>query len=286
MKIVVGNIEIKKTMEKHCKGYYDLLKREIVPCQSFTDLTESEYCQCKACQTKSGFDLCLGCNGSICRTNSDTARKFCNEEHHVYLAYFANDKLKVGTAASYRKYERLLEQGAVYSIFLAQTPNGKIARQLESRISNLGITSRVNSSYKMNNFIIDKEQKEIDKMLMKEYEFILQRIDDKCKKYFIKPEYNNFTNISDKVKQNLLEESRQLNLFGGMDEPEHKEYSKVSKPESISGEIMATVGSLILLMKNNKYSVVNMKNLEGWIVDFKKREIGEKSNGIIDKGER
>ena len=29
-----------------------------------------------------------------------------------------------------------------------------------------------------------------------------------------------------------------------------------------------------------------MKNLEGWIVDFKKREIGEKSNGIIDKGER
>ena len=123
-------------------------------------------------------------------------------------------------------------------------------------------------------------------MLMKEYEFILQRIDDKCKKYFIKPEYNNFTNISDKVRQNLLEESRQLNLFGGMDQPEHKEYSKVSKPEYISGEIMATVGSLILLMKNNKYSVVNMKNLEGWIVDFKKREIGEKSNEIIDKGER
>lgn len=178
MKIVVGNIKIKKTMEKHCKGYYDLLKRETVPCQSFTDLTESEYCQCKACQTKSGFDLCLGYNGSICRTNSDTARKFCNEEHHVYLAYFANDKLKVGTAASYRKYERLLEQGAVYSIFLAQTPNGRIARQLESRISNLGIASRANSSYKMNNFIIDREQEEIDKMLMKEYEFILQKIDE------------------------------------------------------------------------------------------------------------
>ena len=270
MKIVVGNIEIKKTMEKRCKGYYDLIKKQIVPCQSFVNLTGSEYCQCRECQTKSGFDLCLGCNGSICQTNSNTARRFCNEEHHVYLAYFANDKLKVGTAASYRKYERLLEQGAIYSIFLAQTPNGRIARQLESRISNLGIASRVNSSYKMNNFIIDREQEEIDKMLMKEYEFILQRIDDKCKKYFIRPEYNNFTNISDKVRQNLLEESRQLNLFGGMDQTEHKEYSKVSKPEYISGEIMATVGSLILLMKNNKYSVVNMKNLEGWIVDFKK----------------
>ena len=72
-------------IRKRGKGYYDLLKREIVPCQSFADLTESEYCQCKSCQTKSGFDLCLGCNGSICQTNSDTARKFCNEEHHVYL---------------------------------------------------------------------------------------------------------------------------------------------------------------------------------------------------------
>ena len=71
-----------------------------------------------------------------------------------------------------------------------------------------------------------------------------------------------------------------------MDEPEYKEYTKVYKPEYISGEIMATVGNLILLMKDNKYSVVNMKNLEGWIVDFKKREIGEKSNDSIDKGER
>lgn len=286
MKIVVGNIEIKKTMEKRCKGYYDLIKKQIVPCQSFIDLTGSEYCQCRECQAKSGFDLCLGCNGSVCKTNSDVARKFCYEGHHVYLAYFANDKLKVGTAASYRKYERLLEQGALYSIFLAQAPNGRIARQLESRISDLGIASKVNSAYKMNNFIIDREQEEIEKMLMDEYKSIIQRVDDKCKKYFIKPKYNNFTNISDKVRRNLLEESRQLTLFGGMDEPEHKQYEKVSKPEGVSGEIKAAVGSLILLKKDNKYSVVNMKSLEGWLVDFKKREIGEKIDGSTDKGER
>ena len=47
----------------------------------------------------------------------------------MYLAYFANDKLKVGTAASYRRYERLLEQGALYSIFLAKVPNGRLARK-------------------------------------------------------------------------------------------------------------------------------------------------------------
>ena len=286
MKIANGIIEVKKTMEKHCKGYYDLIKKEIVPCKSFSNLTDSGYSQCKECQEKSGFDLCLGCTGSTCQTNSGKAREFCHEGHHVYLAYFANDKLKVGTAASYRRYERILEQGALYSIFLAQTPNGRMARQIESQISKLGIASRVNSSYKMNNFIIDREQEEIDRMLMQKYESILRSIDERCKKYFIKPEYNNFTNISNKVRQNLLEESRQLNLFGGKDAPVHKEYERISKPEYISGEIQATVGSLILLKSGLRYSVVNMKSLEGWLVDFKKREIGEKDNEVFDKGGR
>ena len=33
MKIVVGNIEIKKTMEKRCKGYYDLIKKQTISSQ-------------------------------------------------------------------------------------------------------------------------------------------------------------------------------------------------------------------------------------------------------------
>ena len=100
-----------------------------------------------------------------------------------------------------------------------------------------------------------------------------KKISEQCREYLIKPEYNNFTNISDKVRSNLLEESRQLNLFGGMDEPERKEYDRVPKPENVDGDIKAVVGNLMLIKKENKYSVVNMKNLEGWIVDFKRREL-------------
>ena len=205
----------------------------------------------------------------------------------MYLAYFANDKLKVGTAASYRRYERLLEQGALYSIFLAKVPNGRLARRIESEVSRLGVTTRVNASYKINNFVIDKTQEEIEQMLMDEYQTILEKISEQCREYLIKPEYNNFTNISDKVRSNLLEESRQLNLFGGMDEPEHKEYDRVPKPENVDGDIKAVVGNLMLIKKKNKYSVVNMKNLEGWIVDFKRRELGDKrENGIFEKSGR
>ena len=205
----------------------------------------------------------------------------------MYLAYFANDKLKVGTAASYRRYERLLEQGALYSIFLAKVPNGRLARRIESEVSRLGVTTRVNASYKINNFVIDKTQEEIEQMLMDEYQTILEKISEQCREYLIKPEYNNFTNISDKVRSNLLEESRLLNLFGGLDEPDHKEYDRVPKPENVDGDIKAVVGNLMLIKKKNKYSVVNMKNLEGWIVDFKRRELGDKrENGSFEKSGR
>jgi len=229
----------------------------------------------------------LGCIGDNCKTNSDKAKKFCEEQHHVYLAYFANDKLKVGTAASYRRYERLLEQGAIYSIFLAKVPNGRLARKIECEISKLGVTTRVNSSYKINNFIIDRNQEEIERMLMNEYETILQKVSEESKKFFIKPEYNNFTDISDRVRKSLVEESRQLNLFGGIDEPEHREYDKVLKPEKVDGTIKAVVGNLMLLEKNNKYSVVNMKNLEGWVVDFRRKELGEMiKDGKLEKSDR
>lgn len=212
----------------------------------------------------------MGCTGDSCKTNSDKAKKFCDEAHHVYLAYFANDKLKVGTAASYRRYERLLEQGALYSIFLAKVPNGRLARKIESEISRLGVTTRVNASYKINNFVIDKRPEEINKMLMNEYQTILRKVSQESKDFFIQPEYNNFTNISDRVKKNLVEESRQFNLFGGMDEVEYRAYDKIVKPEKIDGTIKAVVGNLILIEKLNQYLVVNIKPLEGWIVDFRK----------------
>lgn len=231
--------------------------------------------------------MCLGCTGDNCRTDSDKAKKFCKEEHFVYLAYFANDKLKVGTAADYRRYERLLEQGALYSIFLAKVPNGRLARKIESEISRLGVVTRVNSSYKINNFVIDRSKEEIDRILLSEYKTILEKISSESKKFFIKPEYNNFTNISDRIRNNLIEESRQLDLFGGMDEPEYKGYDKILRPEKIDGMIKVVVGSLILLEKNNKYSVVNMKSLEGWVVNYRKKILGEKiEDGFIEKSDR
>lgn len=264
-----GNIEIKKTPKRICKGYYDLTKEEMVPCECFKELTDTSYSQCLDCQSKSGFELCLGCTGDYCRNTNRKAKEFCIQDHYVYLAYFANDKLKVGTAAGYRKTERLLEQGALFSLFIAKVPTGQLARVIENKVSQLGITTRVNISYKMSNFIIDRDVTEIKKMLLNEYDVISRSVGSLCKQYLIDPIFNDFSEISNIIRCRLLEESQQLDLFGGMSGPEHKDYRIVAKPELINGNIAAVVGSLILLENQSGFSVLNMKYLEGWMVELK-----------------
>ena len=139
----------------------------------------------------------------------------------------------------------------------------------------------------MNNFIIDRSQKEIEQILINKYQVILKEINKQYREYLINPEYINFNNISEKIKKNLFVESIQLNLFKGMDKPKYRDYDIVLKPQSLNGNIKVVVGNLILLKKENKYSVINMKNLEGWIVDFKKIEIEEKKeNEASEKSDR
>ena len=270
MKDACGKIEIEKAEKRYCIGYYDLFNRKNIPCTFYEELTGSEYTQCKQCKIKSGVSLCLGCNGSVCKTNSDKAKQFCNQEHYVYLAYFPNDKLKVGTAVYYRRHERLLEQGAIYSIFLAKTKNGKLARRLETEISNIGIVQKVNTSYKINNIIINRNSEDIKNILINEYENIKNKIDEGYKSYLTEPEYNNFEIIYNIVKENLIKKTEQINLFGDNEVEECIDYKKILNPEYIKGEIIATIGNLILLKEDNIYSVLNMKKLEGWEVKVKK----------------
>ena len=72
---VIGDIQIKKCQKKCCKGYYDLIKRRSIPCRLYEDLTKSEYSQCKNCEINSGFNLCLGCNGSMCKARNNITKE-------------------------------------------------------------------------------------------------------------------------------------------------------------------------------------------------------------------
>lgn len=265
---VKDNIFIKKTDIKKCNGYYDLTTHKYIVCPNFSKEISNNVKQCDTCSKITGFNDCLGCNGRVCRNTNKIARDFCNQKHVVYIALFGNDKMKVGTAAEYRKYSRILEQGAIASMFIAETSNGKQARFIEHTISKLGYVLQVNSLFKIKNIIIDKERDEINSILKNEYKKILSLISDSFKDFFINPELNYCEKINKINKKIFLKNETQLSLF----DDNHSNVYDVNYMlhyDNICGKIVNVLGTFIVIKTEQDFFVYDTKELEGFIVDIK-----------------
>ena len=142
---------IERIDQKICIGTINPYTREYISCNNIIEDSSS---QCNHCKYMFDFYKCVRCHGDDCSVKNGDVLKYCNTPHYVYLAYFPNGKIKVGTASEIKKYNRLLEQGAIFSIFIAKTPTGKIARQIEKNIIDNGITGAVTTTYKMKNIVL------------------------------------------------------------------------------------------------------------------------------------
>ena len=260
-----GSIFIKQKKDKRCNGYYDLLKRTYIPCENFYPLEEKDGKQCGECKKLSGFSDCLGCDGKSCITRSRVAKEFCNQPHVVYIALFGDSKFKVGTAAEYRKNSRVLEQGAVASMFIAKTKSGKTARFLEHYISSFGYSLQVSSNYKINNLIISKDSESIFQRLNNEYEKIKSLLPDALRDYLINPRINYYEEVNNINKELLQKDSPQLSLFN--EDKKLKNYTYSLNPELICGKIKNIIGTM-LIIENQEIYVFDTKKLEGWIIDI------------------
>ena len=261
---VDGNIYIKKG-EKRCAGYYDLERHCYMPCAKLNKVDEKTS-QCDECREKSGFYYCLGCHGMNCRADNDKALNFCRQEHAVYLSLFG-DRIKVGTAAFYRKDARLLEQGGLAYMFIAKAPTGKIARLIEYMISKEGMTLQVLSSYKIKNLVFLESKDTAERKLMDTYEMLRRSLDDNLTKYFIKPEFH-FSEKVIEINNNLFKDSAQGSLFS-KDEVIIKDYSYDLNPSMLKGKILNVTGQ-ILVIEDDKIEAFDTKKLNGYIVDFKR----------------
>lgn len=260
------NIYLTKYDKKYCVGYYDLLKHDYFGCDLIHDVEKSKS-QCSLCKNVTGFNMCLGCTGHNCLSNNKNAKEFCNQEHIVYIAMFGNDRLKVGTAASYRKYERIQDQGAIASMFIAKTSNGKIARLIEHTISKMGYTLLVNSSYKIKNLLINKDTVEIKKIFLNEYKNISDNLSVELKKYLIKPEINYMKKINEINRVCLKDLNCQINLFG--EETNDFNYEIISNPDKIEGEILNVIGQILIIRNKDNIFAIDTKKLVGYMIDIK-----------------
>ena len=251
--------------QKICVGTINPYTREYISCNN---IVEGNNSQCNHCKYMFDFYKCVRCHGEDCYVKNKDVLKYCNTSHYVYLAYFPNKKIKVGTASEIKKYNRLLEQGAIFSIFIAKTPTGKIARQIEKNIIDNGISGAVTTTYKMKNMIFDNDETLIKKELIEKYKDILKLLSEDNKKYLIEPEFNSFSEIRDKIDNNMLSSNIQVNLF---DEESQQIKPYIIKKEfnRISGTYLFCIGKVLAIENNGIIELIDTKKLEGYLFEFK-----------------
>ena len=133
----------KLSSERYCCGWSDNKGYNVCPYKNV--LYEGSFKRCKLCEDSLGFKASFFLNGEPNEYMSNLLKL----EHWVYLAYFPNNIIKVGTAVFYRKFVRLIEQDARGFVFIAKT-DGFNVQKIERYISNnFGLTESVKSSTKL-----------------------------------------------------------------------------------------------------------------------------------------
>ena len=249
---------------KQCVGYYNPLNGEYVGC---TNEIEENQIQCNSCKYKYEFYKCVRCKGDKCIVKNEVSKKYCETPHYVYLAYFPNDKIKVGTASEPRKEVRLLEQGALDYIYIAHAPNGRIARAIESEIARMGVPTMVTTMYKMKNLLGYIKDKDCINIKLKDaYDFITNNISPLNRKFIINREHKHYTFIKNNIELQLGNISPEI--------IEVKDFPTV--------DILFVLGKIIGI-NNDGIKLIDTKKLEGYLFDFGNEKLQNYEEGLLTR---
>ncbi len=245
---VPGSIKIKKTGLRMCVGTINPKTQEYIGCNNTVAGVDT---QCNRCKYAYEFYKCVSCHGQRpCKNNNKYSLDYCDSPHYVYLAYFAGDKIKVGTASEMRWKERLLEQGALIAFLVAKVQSGQMARSIEKQIMNCGVAGMVINSYKMKNFFVPLDEETAKHKLLDCLNGFVDNILE-YKQYFLKePQYVCFRTLLEKV---CVSEGTQVEITNNVD--------------SLCGNIKLIVGKILILEQDGKLKMINTKKLESNIYD-------------------
>lgn len=238
-----------------------------VPCGS----AETEFKKkCDLCRSKEGSFIYTAFDGFNTDMYSDADLAKLEGPHVVYLALFEKGMTKVGVSKMSRKTMRQVEQGAHATLYIAETPNGILARQIETMIRASGIQDKVNQNQKQKLVMphITNEEAEKDlremaaktKAALKDYEILQQYISDD-------PEFV------------CWEEHYGIPAIRKSSKPYHA--VKIADGEGVSGVIRAIKGPFLIMETEEEMVCVSGKSLAGYTVDFTKRSPGLDIKGAL-----
>lgn len=262
----LGKIQMQRLEYKFCTGYYDHQEAKLSPCGNQTDLTHSRRHVCKTCNDLTGFSPCVMCRGNTCKAKRHEVLERCQSDHVLYLAFFPDNKIKVGITAAERRYERMLEQGAIFSLFIART-DGKSIRKLETAISKLGITPQVTQTYKIQRLFDYPDSESAKEILFDKLTYIKAKLPKSSLSCFIEPEFNDFSYL---IKQVLNKDAAisQLSLFNSISYSQIP-YRIAENTYDVTGQIVAVIGSIAVIENNNgSLAALNFREWCGWLVQL------------------
>ena len=184
-------------------------------------------------------------------------------EHWVYLAFFADGIMKVGVSKQQRKFIRQLEQGSYATLFIAKTPDGIAARQIETTIRKSGLADKIKASQKKNLLCPEVTDPEGE---------LRQVLADSL------PSLNQYEHL----KSFMLEEPEFFNWQAryGLEGFTNKIHNiALDIPgEWVSGKIRAIKGPFMVLETPEEFLNVTMKSLRGREIEFEPKPYGVNLN--------
>jgi len=238
---------------QYCVGYTTLSSRTSVaqvdlepwkamaPCPSASKLEKGH--KCHVCYQADLVQSCLMCDGTRCSAEPSIQGTCQRATAYVYIASFGSDRIKVGVAHSSRIPQRWIEQGANLAKRVI-VGNGMEARRFENAIHKaldvlpgLKTNKKIDTLWKKQNseaeaHAIAKAEEEVKKRFPS-FPFYQEPVRDLSDIYSLPP--LDRRPIELRVKENL----------------------------QISGEILGTKGSLLLLGIGNLPYFLNLNHLLG-----------------------
>jgi Protein of unknown function (DUF2797). len=228
--------------KKFCVGGHDLGTHESWVCDDGAEV-DRKYEQCKKCMDRTGFNPAFYNADGI----SDKQAEYNKQAHMLYLAYFDDNNIKVGISNGRRGVTRLLEQGARCAVVLEKFNSANVARQYEAMISRVSGISETLQVVKKIGIINDSTfcfEGAREKLLSEK-----TRIEKEVKVEFsgnevmnLDEHYGNTSNLA--------------------------ELNDITDKEVISGEMVACVGSLLIVRNEDNLLTLPIKKFIGYGVDI------------------
>lgn len=208
--------------------------------------------QCLMCDKTEGFKDAV----FFGKIPNENAKEYLEQDHFLYLTYFAPDIIKVGTASNIRKDIRLIEQDALVYAFIAKTDGYNILK-LEHHISkNFNVPEAVSTRHKYK-FLSQKPT-------LENAEFRIKNLFKSIKHFYKNTEFEKFLE-KDNIK--IVNLSFTANIFFPQ-----KIDLYLSNVNYLSGNFLGLRGKILLLSNYDNIIALNKKRIIG------KRIIGTSQN--------